>query len=127
MLNQRLDKWLWAARFFKTRQLAAQAVRGGKVHVNGARCKPAKEITAGDELSISRGPYVFEIRVEGLAAQRQSAKQAQELYTEFEESLAQRQRLALQLKSLASQILYDRRRPAGRNRRQMRSLKRSDK
>ena len=61
----RLDKWLWAARFFKTRSLAAEAVSGGKVHVNEARCKPARPVNVGDMLSIRRGPYEFVLRVQG--------------------------------------------------------------
>ena len=76
----RIDKWLWAARFFKTRALAAQAVVGGKVKVNGERVKAAKAIRLGDELRIHIGPYEHVLRVLGLSARRGPAPQAALLY-----------------------------------------------
>ena len=78
----RLDKWLWAARFFKTRTLAAAAVAGGKVHVNGQRAKPSHEPRVGDRLEITRGAEHYEIVVRGLSAKRDSASVAQQLYEE---------------------------------------------
>ncbi|ROR35102.1 RNA-binding S4 domain-containing protein [Inmirania thermothiophila] len=86
----RLDKWLWAARFFKTRALAAEAVAGGKVHVNGVRCKPAKEIRPGDRLRITRGEHTYEVIVRALERQRRPAPKARLLYEETEESAARR-------------------------------------
>ena len=83
----RLDKWLWAARFFKTRSLASDAVSGGKVHLNGQRVKPAKILSVGDTLSIQRGTDSYEVLIMGLSLQRQSAKVAAELYQESDESI----------------------------------------
>lgn len=88
----RVDKWLWAARFFKTRSIASQAVSGGKVHLNGARVKPARAVKEGDELVISKGPYVFQVRVLALSGKRGPATTARLLYEEDEESIAQRER-----------------------------------
>ncbi|NOT12476.1 MAG: RNA-binding protein [Methylococcaceae bacterium] len=87
----RLDKWLWAARFFKTRKLAAEAISGGKVHVNNQRSKPGKEIKPGVVLSISKDTYRWEITILTLSSQRRSAKEAVLLYEESPESHAKRQ------------------------------------
>jgi len=92
----RLDKWLWAARFFKTRGIAIKAINGGKVHVAGQRVKPAKTVRIGDVLSIRKGIYEFEITVEKINDKRRPASEAQTMYTESEESLKQRQLIALQ-------------------------------
>jgi ribosome-associated heat shock protein Hsp15 len=89
--RMRLDKWLWAARFFKTRSLAAEAVEGGKVHVNGARAKPAKEVKPGDLLEITIGDMRWTVRVAALSMQRRPAPEARLLYEETPESLAARQ------------------------------------
>ncbi|MDD5176193.1 MAG: RNA-binding S4 domain-containing protein [Sterolibacterium sp.] len=96
----RIDKWLWAARFFKTRSLAATAVDHGKVLINGQRVKPAKEVRRGDTLDISNGELRFAVVVEGINQQRRPAVEARLLYTESPESLAKRQH-ALELKRLA--------------------------
>jgi ribosome-associated heat shock protein Hsp15 len=88
--SMRLDKWLWAARFFKTRALAAAAISGGKVHVNGDRVKPARRIAAGDSLTVQKGPYRFCIAVAGLSNRRRPAEEARTLYTESGESVAAR-------------------------------------
>ena len=90
----RLDKWLWAARFFKTRALATEAVSGGKVHLNDNRVKPGREIKVGDSLTIHRGGYVFEITVQGINKQRRPAKEARLLFEESESSIAARAELA---------------------------------
>ncbi len=87
----RLDKWLWMARFFKTRSLATEAVSGGKVHVHKQRVKPSKEIKIGAELSIHKDGYEWLITVTGIATQRVSAKEAALLYEEKPESIAKRQ------------------------------------
>jgi ribosome-associated heat shock protein Hsp15 len=94
----RIDKWLWAARFFKTRSLAADAVTGGKIDVNGARAKPSRIMRLGDKLNIRRGPYESTIVVKGLAKLRGPASEAQLLYEETEESIRKRELVSAQLK-----------------------------
>jgi len=90
----RLDRWLWAARFFKTRALAAAAVAGGKVQVNGSRAKPAKQLHAGDSLRVRVGPYDWILTVRAVTERRGSARDAQLLYDESPEGRANRERLA---------------------------------
>lgn len=97
----RIDKWLWAARFFKTRALAADAVECGKVLVNETRVKPAKAVGVGDLLVIRLGPYQFVVEVLALSDKRGPAPQAQKLYKETEESRKRREALALELKAQA--------------------------
>jgi ribosome-associated heat shock protein Hsp15 len=92
----RIDKWLWAARFFKTRRLAATAVVGGRVHVNGERVKPSKLVHTGDVLEITKGPERWTIAVRQLADRRGSATFAQTLYAETGESRAAREQHALE-------------------------------
>ena len=92
----RLDKWLWAARFFKTRGAATEAVLGGHVHVGGERVKPAKEIRIGDTLEIRRGELRWTVAVIGLAERRGSATVAATLYEETRESIAARERERLE-------------------------------
>lgn len=89
----RLDKWLWAARFFKTRNLAIEAINGGKIHLNQQRAKPAKEIHIGDELRIRKEHLEFTIIIKALATQRRSAPEAAQLYEETAESISKRQQL----------------------------------
>jgi ribosome-associated heat shock protein Hsp15 len=92
----RVDKWLWAARFFKTRSLATEAVLGGRVHVNGARVKPAKELRRGDELVVTVGTVRRTVRVADLADRRGPAPAAAALYVETAESVAAREAAALE-------------------------------
>ena len=94
----RLDKWLWAARFFKTRALAAEAVNRGKVQVGGVRVKPAHTMRLGETLTIRIGVYEYQIIVQKLSRQRGPAKQAVLLYQETTESLEKRELLAAQIK-----------------------------
>ena len=90
----RLDKWLWAARFFKTRAAATAAIGGGKVHVNGQRVKPARTVRPGDRLEILRGEARYAVVVQALNDQRRPAAEAAGLYEETPESLAKREALA---------------------------------
>jgi len=90
--RQRIDKWLWAARFFKTRSLAATAVEGGKVKWNGQQVKPAREVQPGDQLEISTGEVRWTVIVQGLDAQRRPAPEARLLYEETADSAARRAR-----------------------------------
>ena len=94
----RIDKWLWAARFFKTRSMAAKAVSGGKVHLNDARVKAARLIAVGDRLRINRNNVEFVIDVVGLAEKRGPAKVAQTRYQETDESIASREEIRAQRK-----------------------------
>ncbi|OHC63191.1 MAG: RNA-binding protein [Rhodocyclales bacterium RIFCSPLOWO2_02_FULL_63_24] len=90
--RQRIDKWLWAARFFKTRSLAAAAVDGGRIKWNGQQVKPARELKAGDQLEIVAGELRWTVMVRGVSAQRRPAPEARLLYEETAESIAQRVR-----------------------------------
>jgi ribosome-associated heat shock protein Hsp15 len=115
----RLDKWLWAARFFKTRTLAAEAIAGGKVQVNGERAKRARPLQVGDEVRVRHGPYEYLVVVRALSARRGPAAEASELYEERPESRAARETLALQLKSAPPAFVYEQGRPTKRDRREM--------
>ena len=97
--RMRLDKWLWAARFFKTRRLAAEAVQGGKVHLNGMRTKPGKEVRVGSRLRISKGPFEWDIEVAMLPKQRRPASEARDFYIETEQSHARRQELTARIRA----------------------------
>jgi len=92
----RIDKWLWAARFFKTRSLASAAVAGGRAHVNGERAKPARLVHVDDRLEVTKGTERWTIVVRGLAERRASAPEAQKLYEETAESREQREQHALE-------------------------------
>src|SRR5947208_2547351 len=89
---RRLDRWLWAARFFKTRSLAQKAVAGGRVQLNGDRTKPAHEVKAGDMLVVRVGDWRWEVKVRALAERRGPAEEARKLYEETAESRAERER-----------------------------------
>jgi len=94
---QRIDRWLWHARFFRTRSLAADAVRNGRIEVNGARAKAAKLVQRGDRLTIRRPPFVQDVEVLGVVEQRLGAPLAEALYRESEASVAARTELAARL------------------------------
>lgn len=113
----RIDKWLWAARFFKTRSLAADAVTGGKIDVNGARAKPSRIMRLGDKLSIRRGPYESTVVVKGLAKLRGPASEAQLLYEETEESIRRRELTSAQLKLERPPEFHSPGRPSKKDRR----------
>ena len=115
----RLDKWLWAARFYKTRTLAAEAIAGGKVQVNGDRAKRARPLAVGDEVRIRQGPYEHRVGVRDLSERRGPASVAATLYEETAESRAARETLAIQLKTLHSAFVPDGGRPTKRDRREL--------
>ncbi len=117
----RVDKWLWAARFFKTRRLASEAISGGRVHVNQQRVKPARNIVCGDRLEISRGEEVFDVLVVGLNDQRRPAKEAIHLYEESAESIARREQKQA-LRKLGASVSPGKR-PDKRQRRKIRRFK----
>jgi ribosome-associated heat shock protein Hsp15 len=116
----RLDQWLWAARFFKTRTLAASAVAGGKVELNGQHAKRSASVRPGDELRIRLGPYEHIIEVRNLAARRGPASEAALLYEESAASREARERLAWQLKHAPAGFSFEEKgRPSKRDRRMM--------
>lgn len=119
----RIDKWLWAARFFKTRAIAAQAVAGGKVRVNDERAKPAKTIRPGDVLRVHIGPYEHLVRVVALASRRGRAREAARLYEESMNSRAARETLAAQLRADRLSFTPARERPGKHARRELIRLK----
>jgi ribosome-associated heat shock protein Hsp15 len=115
----RVDKWLWAARIVKTRALAAEAVRGGRVHINDRAAKPSKEVGAGDRLEVTIGQTRLELIVRGTAHKRGPAPEAQLLYEETEASREARERIAAQ-RRLAVQPMPDPgARPTKRDRRRL--------
>jgi ribosome-associated heat shock protein Hsp15 len=116
----RVDKWLWAARFFKTRSLATEAVDGGKVKLAGQRVKPAKELRIGDQLTVQIGDHEWQVTVQGLSDKRGPAELARQLYEESEESRARRQ-AQIDLRRVAREPAEERQgRPTKRDRRMMR-------
>ena len=116
----RIDKWLWAARFFKTRSLATDAVSGGKVEVNGERAKPAKAINPGDEIRVRLAPYEHVLIVRELGERRGPASLAQTLYEETASSREARERLAAQLKIAPPAFVFeDKGRPTKKDRRDL--------
>jgi ribosome-associated heat shock protein Hsp15 len=124
--RMRLDKWLWAARFFKTRQLAIDAINGGKVHANGQRAKPGKDIAVGTRLEITKEPYTFDITVTALNAQRRPAAEAALLYEETPESYAKRQEEVARRREEREYGIQPEGRPDKRGRRLIHRFKRSE-
>jgi ribosome-associated heat shock protein Hsp15 len=127
IVRVRLDKWLWAARFFKTRALAATAIETGKVEVNGERAKRAKQLQVGDELRIRLGPYHHIIAVRGVSEHRGPAPVAAKLYEETAEGKKAREAMQLQVKAAQSVPGYDRGRPTKKDRRDIERIRRRDK
>lgn len=118
----RIDKWLCAARFFKTRALAADAVECGKVHVNELRVKPARTVVAGDRLAINIGQKQYEVEVLALSNRRGPASEAQKLYRETDASIQRRETAAAQLRA-QPQPFFFRGRPTKRDRREIERFK----
>jgi ribosome-associated heat shock protein Hsp15 len=124
----RVDRWLWAARFFKTRGLATDAVNAGHVKLNGARVKPAKEVRVGDELEIRAGTTTWTVGVTGLGDKRGPAKVAQGLYAETDASRAAREQQALQRKLAPPPLGADLgARPTKQDRRRLEALRRAQR
>ena len=119
----RLDKWLWAARFFKTRRLAVEAIQGGKVRIGDAPAKPAKDVRAGDRLTITAGQTTWTVDVLGVNEHRRPASEAQLLYEETAESRELRERRASERRAappLGADLVG---RPSKRDRRQIEALR----
>ena len=122
----RLDKWLWAARFYKTRSLAKAAIEGGKVHLGGQRVKVSKEISVGDTLQIRQGWDEKVIVVQALSDQRRGAPEAQQLYAETADSLARRESEAAARKAAGGMIDRPAGRPTKKQRRQIHRFKEAE-
>ena len=123
--NLRIDKWLWAARFFKTRQLAIKAIKAGRVAINGHSVKPSSQLKLDDELSVKSPPYLTQVSILKLLDKRGSATIAQTMYQETAQSIANREALKQQLAN-QPKIAIDRHKPDKRGVRSHRSLKRGE-
>ena len=119
----RLDKWLWAARFYKTRSLAKTAIDGGKVRLNGARPKAAKEVAVSDTVTVTRGEVVQQVTVTAVAERRGSATVAAELYDESEESIASREAIRIERRLQRAGMVAGKGRPNKKERRRLMQLK----
>jgi ribosome-associated heat shock protein Hsp15 len=115
----RIDKWLWAARFFKTRSQATAAVAGGKVEINGDSAKPAKTVKIGDRIRLRLGPTEYRLTITGIEERRGSATVAQALYEESAESLAERQRVASERRFASAPSYEEKGRPSKKDRRDL--------
>lgn len=122
----RLDKWLWAARFFKTRSMASQAIKGGKVHLNGNRVKAARDVVVGDQLHITIGFMEFNITVLALAKFRRPAKEARLLYVESDESIKAREEQRDLRRMANAGYAGPAKKPSKRDRRKIKSFTRRD-
>lgn len=120
----RLDKWLWAARFYKTRALAAEAIDGGKIDVNGDRAKRSRHVHVGDKLEIRKPPFTHHITILLVAPQRKSGALASLMYAESEQSAAERQRVADRLKAEGPPLFREDGKPSKRDRREIDRWKR---
>ncbi len=123
MEKLRLDKWLWAARFYKTRSLAKQAIEGGKVHLGGQRVKVSKEISVGERLRIRQGWDEKDVRVCALSDQRRGAAEAAHLYEESAESIKRREETAAARKAAGGMLHRPEGRPTKKQRRQIHRFK----
>jgi ribosome-associated heat shock protein Hsp15 len=120
----RVDQWLWAARFYKTRALAADAVDGGRIEVNGDRVKRSRILKVGDEVRVRMPPYEHILEVESLSARRGPATEARRLYRETDASREARERMAWQVRNASIAADYERGRPGKKDRRELERLKR---
>ena len=120
----RIDKWLWAARFFKTRSIATAEVEGGHVEINGERAKPSKQLRVGDELRIRVNQFTHVVHIRELSERRGPAAEARRLYEETAESLRERERLAEQRRLAPTPTYEEGGRPTKRDRRDLARVKR---
>lgn len=123
--RMRLDKWLWAARFFKTRSLAAEAIDGGKVQVNGDRARRARALQPGDTVRVRVGAYEHEVVVRGLSTRRGPASEAAALYEETTASREARDRLSVQLRSITHDFQHDKGKPSKKERREIQRFRKN--
>jgi ribosome-associated heat shock protein Hsp15 len=121
----RIDKWLWAARFYKTRRLATDAVAGGRVHVNGVRVKPAKEVRADDTVAVTIGDLRWTVVVRGIGDRRGPASMAATLYEETAESRANREQHVAERRLARPPGAQEGARPTKQDRRRLEALRRS--
>ena len=119
----RLDKWLWAARFYKTRSLAIESINAGHIELNGDRAKPAKSVKAGDEVRVRKPPYEYTVIVNVISEKRGSATIARELFTETAESIVAREKLQAELRDMPAPIFKGR--PTKRDRRTLETWQRA--
>ena len=119
----RLDKWLWAARFYKTRSLAKEAIEGGKVHYNDQRCKPGKSVETGARVKLRLGWQEKIVIIDGISDKRRGAPEAQTLYHETEDSIRRREDLAWQRKTMQTAQLPPARRPTKKDRRDIQKFR----
>src|SRR5210317_718302 len=122
----RIDKWLWTARFFKTRSQATQAVQGGKVHLNGQRVKPSRTVSVGDKLRINKLEQLFEVTVIGINRYRRPAKEARELFDESEASIKNREDQSQMRRLIRAPGTAPAKRPDKRDRRKIREFIKKD-
>jgi len=118
-IEVRLDKWLWAARFYKTRSLAREMVQGGKVHYNGQRCKASKIVHVGALLSIRQGELLFEVSIQAISEHRRGAPIAQALYKETQKSIAKREQYQILRKLSLQNAPHPDRKPNKKERREL--------
>lgn len=122
MEKVRLDRWLWAARFYKTRALAADAIKHGHILLNGLKAKPARKISRNDQLRIRKAQLIYEIVVEGLGEKRVSAKLAQQMYAEGQQSIEAREQRQIAIRADRQTLINGR--PSKKDRRHQQALKR---
>ena len=119
----RLDKWLWAARFYKTRQIAIESVTAGHVEINGERAKPAKAVKPGDEITVRKPPYELVVTVTAISDKRGTATLARQLFAETAASIAAREKLAAELRDMPAPVFKGR--PTKRDRRTLENWRRA--
>lgn len=122
----RVDKWLWSARFFKNRKLAAEAIKAGKVEINGVRAKPARSVSVDDNIRFRKDEFIYELVVKTLETRRQPAKIASGMYEETAASKTAREKQMAQLRLQSQQVRFDHRKPDRRLRQVSRLVKRNE-